>query len=87
MARTALLVALFVVFAAWPLDAVSTRTARPTPPAATDPPEVRALLSSVDMTVSLIDAYGQCRDEGRDHEACMGMIRATLDHAKRMIRR
>ena len=33
-----------------------------------DRPGLRVLLSSVDMTISLIDAYGQCRDEANTHE-------------------
>ena len=45
----------------------------------------RVLLSSVDMTISLIDAYGQCRDEANTHEQCMSLIRETLDHARSMI--
>lgn len=47
--------------------------------------EVQVLLSSIDMTVSLIDAYGSCREEERSHEECMAMIRNTLEHARRMI--
>jgi hypothetical protein len=39
------------------------------------------------MTVSLIDAYGQCRDEGKDHEQCMSIIRETLAHARGLIGR
>lgn len=49
--------------------------------------EIRTLLSSIDMTVSLIDAYGQCRDEGKDHEQCMSIIRETLEHARGLIGR
>ena len=48
-------------------------------------PELQVLLSSIDMTVSLIDAYGQCRDEANTHEQCMSLIRETLDHARSMI--
>jgi hypothetical protein len=48
-------------------------------------PNLRVLLSSIDMTVSLIDAYGQCREKGSTHEQCMAIIRETLDHARRMI--
>jgi hypothetical protein len=59
------------------------------PPAFISPamerPEIQVLLSSVDMTVSLIDAYGRCRDEDQGHEQCMAMIRATLAHARSMI--
>ena len=55
------------------------------PPSASDRLEVQVLLSSIDMTVSLIDAYGSCREEERSHEDCMVMIRSTLDHARRMI--
>lgn len=47
--------------------------------------EVQVLLSSIDMTVSLIDAYGRCREEERSHDACMAMIRTTLEHARGMI--
>ncbi len=50
-----------------------------------DRPGLRVLLSSVDMTISLIDAYGQCRDEANTHEQCMSLIRETLDHARSMI--
>ena len=50
-------------------------------------PGLRVLLSSVDMTISLIDAYGQCRDEANTHEQCMSLIRETLDHACSMIGR
>jgi hypothetical protein len=50
-------------------------------------PGLRVLLSSVDMTISLIDAYGQCRDQANTHEQCMSLIRETLDHARSMIRR
>jgi hypothetical protein len=39
----------------------------------------------VDMTVSLIDAYGRCRDDAKSHERCMSIIRNTLDHARQMI--
>jgi hypothetical protein len=48
-------------------------------------PGLRVLLSSVDMTISLIDAYGQCRDQANTHEQCMSLIRETLDHARSMI--
>ena len=51
----------------------------------TERPGLRVLLSSVDMTISLIDAYGQCRDEANTHEQCMSLIRETLDHARSMI--
>jgi hypothetical protein len=37
------------------------------------------------MTISLIDAYGQCRDQANTHEQCMSLIRETLDHARSMI--
>ena len=60
------------------------------PPASasdTESPGLRVLLSSVDMTISLIDAYGQCRDEANTHEQCMSLIRETLDHARSMIGR
>ena len=53
----------------------------------TERPGLRVLLSSVDMTISLIDAYGQCRDEANTHEQCMSMIRETLDHARSLIGR
>lgn len=46
---------------------------------------LQVLLSSIDMTVGLIDAYGQCRDGDKTHEECMRALRATLDHAKQMI--
>ena len=58
------------------------------PPASapdTERPGLRVLLSSVDMTISLLDAYGQCRDEANTHEQCMSLIRETLDHARSMI--
>jgi hypothetical protein len=48
-------------------------------------PDLRVLLSSIDMTVSLIDAYGQCREGESSHKDCMAIIRETLDHARRMI--
>lgn len=48
--------------------------------------EVRILLSSVDMTLGLLDAYGQCREEGLPHDECMDSIRATLEHTRAMIR-
>jgi hypothetical protein len=67
-------------------DAGSNRDTRVPSPTTLDTPELHALLSSIDMTVSLIDAYGQCRDEGKTHEKCMQLIRATLEHAKQMIR-
>ena len=51
----------------------------------TEQPGLRVLLSSVDMTISLIDAYGQCRDEANTHEQCMSLIRETLDHARSLI--
>ncbi len=51
----------------------------------TERPGLRVLLSSVDMTISLIDAYRQCRDEANTHEQCMSLIRETLDHARSMI--
>ncbi len=66
-------------------DAGSSRDARGASPTTLDPQELHTLLSSIDMTVSLIDAYGQCRDEGKTHENCMQLIRATLEHAKEMI--
>ena len=50
-------------------------------------PEIQVLLSSIDMTVSLIDAYGRCRDDSKSHERCMAIIRNTLDHAREMIGR
>jgi hypothetical protein len=50
-----------------------------------DRPEVQVLLSSIDMTVSLIDAYGRCREEEKGHDECMAIIRSTLDHARSMI--
>ncbi|HEY5657518.1 MAG TPA: hypothetical protein VIY27_06985 [Myxococcota bacterium] len=53
----------------------------------TDPAGLRVLLSSVDMTIYLIDAYGQCRDKGNAHEACMALIRETLDHARGLLGR
>jgi hypothetical protein len=46
---------------------------------------LQVLLSSIDMTVGLIDAYGQCRDRGKTHDECMAALRATLDHAKQLI--
>jgi hypothetical protein len=49
--------------------------------------EVQVLLSSIDMTVSLIDAYGSCREHGASHDACMEMIRTTLEHARRTLGR
>lgn len=58
---------------------------RPLFPNDAERPNLRVLLSSIDMTVSLIDAYGQCRDKGSTHEQCMAIIRETLDHARRMI--
>jgi hypothetical protein len=57
----------------------------PQPAPAFDRPEVQVLLSSIDMTVSLIDAYGRCREEAKGHEECMAIIRSTLDHARSMI--
>jgi hypothetical protein len=57
----------------------------PQPVPAFDRPEVQVLLSSIDMTVSLIDAYGRCREEAKGHEECMAIIRSTLDHARSMI--
>ena len=53
----------------------------------TDPPGLWVLLSSVDMTIHLIDAYGQCRDKGNTHEECMVLIRETLDHARGLLGR
>lgn len=50
-------------------------------------PEVQVLLSSIEMTVSLIDAYGRCRDDEKTHERCMRIIRNTLEHARSMIGR
>jgi len=47
--------------------------------------EVRILLSSVDMTLGLLDAYGQCREEGLPHDECMEAIRTTLEHTRGMI--
>ena len=57
----------------------------PVPRVGFDRPEVQVLLSSIDMTVSLIDAYGRCRDEDNGHEACMQMIRNTLEEARNLI--
>ena len=37
------------------------------------------------MTVSLIDAYGRCRDEAKTHDRCMAIIRNTLDQARSLI--
>jgi hypothetical protein len=54
-------------------------------PGDAESPNLRVLLSSIDMTVSLIDAYGQCREKESTHEQCMAIIRETLDHARRMI--
>ena len=53
--------------------------------AGAEAPGLRVLLSSVDMTISLIDAYGQCRDQANTHEQCMSMIRETLDHARSVL--
>ena len=50
-------------------------------------PEIQVLLSSIDMTVSLIDAYGRCRDDAATHERCMTIIRNTLAHARSLIGR
>lgn len=47
--------------------------------------ELQVLLSSIDMTVSLIDAYGRCRDEQKSHDECMTIIRNTLAHARTLI--
>ena len=38
-------------------------------------------------TVSLIDAYGRCRDDSKSHERYKEIIRNTLDHAREMIGR
>ena len=58
----------------------------PTPKGLNVPaPEVQVLLSSIEMTVSLIDAYGRCRDDEKTHERCMRIIRNTLEHARSMI--
>ena len=54
---------------------------------AADRPEIQVLLSSIDMTVSLIDAYGRCRDDAKSHERCMSIIRNTLEHARGLIGR
>jgi hypothetical protein len=48
-------------------------------------PELQVLLSSIDMTVSLIDAYGRCRDDEKSHGQCMTIIRNTLAHARTLI--
>ncbi len=48
---------------------------------------LRDVPHGVDMTVSLIDAYGRCRDDSKSHERCMAIIRNTLDHAREMIGR
>ena len=50
-----------------------------------EPTDMRVLLSSIDVTVSLLDVYGQCRDEDLEHEPCMAMIRSTLGHARNLI--
>ena len=57
----------------------------PQPSPSFNRPEIQVLLSSIDMTVSLIDAYGRCREEPKGHEECMTIIRSTLDHARSMI--
>ena len=57
----------------------------PTGAPGAEAPGLRVLLSSVDMTISLIDAYGQCRDQANTHEQCMSMIRETLDHARSVL--
>ena len=63
------------------------RPARPPLPGFTedDRPDLQVLLSSIDMTVSLIDAYGRCRDDAKPHERCMAIIRNTLDQARGLI--
>ena len=66
-------------------DAEDSGEELPQPAPAFDRPEVQVLLSSIDMTVSLIDAYGRCREEAKGHEECMAIIRSTLDHARSMI--
>ncbi len=66
---------------------LSRLTAKESPASDVERPGLRVLLSSVDMTISLIDAYGQCRDEANSHEECMSLIRETLDHARSMIGR
>jgi hypothetical protein len=73
------------------LDRAASKLSRLTaqePPAGepgAEAPGLRVLLSSVDMTISLIDAYGQCRDQANTHEQCMSMIRETLDHARSVL--
>jgi hypothetical protein len=66
-------------------DTRATESDLPEPAPSFDRPEVQVLLSSIDMTVSLIDAYGRCREEAKGHEECMAIIRSTLDHARSMI--
>ena len=56
-------------------------------PAAMDPARLDAMLDNIDMTLGLIDAYGECREAGRSHQDCMTLIRATLDHARQLIGR
>jgi hypothetical protein len=55
------------------------------PVADLDEPALRVLLSSVEITVNLLDAYGHCRAEGMPHAPCMSIIRSTLGHARNLI--
>ena len=91
---TAFVAALVLCFGLGLTQAGQSRAAQPptTPPparpgfAAEERPDVQVLLSSIDMTVSLIDAYGRCRDDDKGHERCMTIIRNTLEQARSMIR-
>ena len=84
-----LAVATSTIAAARPSGALSEAMPQQPQPTAADPglepTDMRVLLSSIDVTVSLLDVYGQCRDEDLAHEPCMAMIRSTLGHARGLI--
>ncbi len=97
--KAGLAAAITVLLLGFPLTALGSEPVGPAgssadrvmpPPPGISPDKVlnarmQVLLSSIDMTVGLIDAYGQCRDESKTHEECMRALRTTLDHAKQMI--
>ena len=92
MQRIAVLTAIALLFSAGaalaapqPEERTDSELHAPQPSPSFNRPEIQVLLSSIDMTVSLIDAYGRCREEPKSHEECMTIIRSTLDHARSMI--
>ena len=51
------------------------------------PVEVQVLLHSIELSLDLLDAYGRCREDSRDHAECMAILRSSLLEARTRIER